>query len=99
MKKRSKRVLTQSDKKTNLRRMPVKRMTTPTRQKRSQIRPLKHKRLSVVERYRQFFIPTPSPLWQHDEDNFSLEQPSPYKWVPSETTYGIDVTLCPTPNA
>ena len=48
--------------------------------------------------YRRLFVPTPSPLWQRDDDNYSLEQPSPLKWEPSETTYGIDVLL-PLPNA
>ena len=41
------------------------------------------------ELYRNFFVPAPSPLWKNDDDNFSLEQPSPFKWVPSETTYGV----------
>jgi hypothetical protein len=78
--------------------MPVEKRTL-TRQKRSQSGPLKRKRASVAERYMRFFAPVPSPLWQRDDDNFSLEQPSPFKWEPSETTYGIDVNLCLPPNA
>lgn len=40
-------------------------------------------------RYNQFFM-SPLPILRHDDnDNSSLEQPSPLKWVPSETTYGI----------
>jgi hypothetical protein len=43
------------------------------------------KRASLPSQYRRFFCPTPSPLWQEDNDQFSLEQPSPLKYFPSET--------------
>lgn len=50
--------------------------------------------------YRQLFEPVTAPAGQlGDEENYSLDQPSPYKWVQTETTYGIDVDLCITPNA
>jgi len=62
-------------------------------------KPLIFKRSQAEEQYNRFFTPTPSPLWPRDDDNFSLDQPSPYKWVETETTYGIDVTLCPMPDA
>jgi hypothetical protein len=80
-----------------LRCMPI---VTPTaaRPKRSKSKPLKTKKLTVQERYNQFFVPTPSPLWRDDND-YSLEQQSPIVWVPTVTTYGIDSTLCPVTNA
>lgn len=81
-----------------LRRMPIETLTA-TRQKRSKSRPLKTKTPTVQERYIQFFVPTPSPLWRDGDDNYSLEQPSPLVWVPTVTTYGIDATLCPVTNA
>lgn len=45
---------------------------------------------SLEESYRMLFREQVSPLWV-DEDNsdYSLEQPSPFKIVPSLTTYGI----------
>ncbi len=55
----------------------------------------KDEKLGVEEQYRHFFVPSPNPTWQRDEDNFSLDQPSPLKFVPSETTYGIESLLCP----
>jgi hypothetical protein len=70
-----------------------------TKQKRSNSKPLKTKTPAVQEVYQRYFTPNPSPNWQAENDNFSLEQPSPFKWSPSETTYGIDVILCPAPNA
>ena len=78
--------------------MPIE---TPTvaRQKRLKNKPLKTKVPTIQDRYNQFFVPSPSPLWQREDDNFSLDQPSPVKWVQTETTYGIDVTLCPPANA
>ena len=68
-------------------------------QKRSKAKRSKEVEISVEKQYKVFFVPTPSPLWQRDDNNYSLEQPSPFKWIPNETTYGIDVTLCPVPNA
>jgi hypothetical protein len=44
----------------------------------------------LEDQYRRLFQPRISPLWVDEEDsNFSLEQPSPYKVVPSVTTYGV----------
>jgi hypothetical protein len=57
----------------------------------------KAKRLEAE--YSRFFVPTPSPLWPEDDINFSLEQPSPLKVVPSETTYGILVPCLPNSTA
>jgi len=62
-------------------------------------KPAKGKKLSVATEYVKFFVPTPSPLWQRDDDGFSLDQPSPYKWVQTVTTYGIGTTLCPMADA
>jgi len=59
---------------------------TKMRQK-SEKKPLKVKRPAVEQRYRQFFVPTPSPLWPQDDVNFSLEQPHFLKVVPTETVY------------
>jgi hypothetical protein len=97
MKKQSKSVLTKNSQNATLLRMPIE---TPTvaRHKRSNSKPLKAKKSTVQERDSQFFVPTPSPLWQNDE-NYSLEQPSPFVWVPTVTTYGIDSSLCPVTNA
>lgn len=80
--------LTKHLRKTSFRRMPVKK-TTPTRQRRSQSRALKRKMLPTEKRYRQFFTPFPWLRWQQEDDVSPFEQPSPLKWVPSETTYGI----------
>jgi hypothetical protein len=57
------------------------------------------RRPTIERQYLHFFTPLPSPVWQDEDDNFSLDQPSPYKYVQTETTYGIDITLCPKPNA
>jgi len=77
--------------------MPIE---TPTaaRLKRSKSKPLKTKKLTVQQRYNQFFVPTPSPLWRDDND-YSLEQQSPIVWVPTVTTYGIDSLCAPVTNA
>jgi hypothetical protein len=48
---------------------------------------------TVEELYQRLFVPTPCPQWRNDNENFSLEQPSILKWVPSETTYGVGVIL------
>jgi hypothetical protein len=39
--------------------------------------------------YLEHFVPNVCPAWEKDEDNFSLEQPSPLKLVPTETRYSI----------
>ncbi len=41
------------------------------------------------EKYSRFFVVNVSPMWRNESDNFSLDQPSPNKVVPSVTTYGI----------
>jgi hypothetical protein len=64
-------------------------MRTPMRQKQLKGKALKRKKLSVVKQYERFFTPIPSLFWRQDEDIVFFEQPSPLKWVPSETTYGI----------
>lgn len=51
--------------------------------------PTRKKEKSVESEYLGYFVPAPSPLWRSDDENYSLEQPSHLKWVPSETTYGI----------
>lgn len=43
--------------------------------------------------YVNIFVSIPAPAWKQDDQNYSLEQPSFLKWVPSETTYGIDFLL------
>jgi hypothetical protein len=45
---------------------------------------------SLEESCGQLFREQVSPLWNDDVDsNYPLEQPSPFKIVPSVTTYGI----------
>jgi hypothetical protein len=58
-------------------------------------KPKRGKNSRLTRQYLQFFMPV-VPVWQHDNDNFSLDQPSPLKWVPTETTYGISSMTCPT---
>ena len=44
----------------------------------------------MEESYRTLFREQVSPLWVDEENSdYSLEQPSPFKFVPSLTTYGI----------
>jgi hypothetical protein len=50
---------------------------------------------NLAQHYVEFFIPRPSPMWIHDDLNFSLDQPSPLKVVPSETSYGIGLLTRP----
>jgi hypothetical protein len=76
-----------------------KAKTTVTRRKRSQSWPFRVKMPAVVKRYNRFFVPPPPRPWQQDEDIVPFEQPSPLKWVPSETTYGIGAQWCPMTNA
>lgn len=98
MKENSKTVLTKKNHRTILTEMPVE---TPdvTPQKRSKNKSSRTKQPPLQDQYNQFFVAAPLHLWRGDDNNFSLEQPSPYKWIPSETTYGIDVTMCPIPDA
>lgn len=49
----------------------------------------KRQTCKLADVYKQFFVPLPSRLWKNDDDHYTLEQPSPFKWVESETTYGI----------
>jgi hypothetical protein len=89
--KKFKKVLTNKHANTTLRRMP-ERKTNATRRKR-------HQSKLLVKHYRRFFIPPPPRHWQQEEDIVPFEQPSPLKWVPSETTYGIGAQWCPITNA
>jgi hypothetical protein len=51
--------------------------------------PTRGKKAKPLEsEYLGYFVPPP-PVRSDDEDNYSLEQPSHLKWVPSETTYGV----------
>lgn len=85
MKKGNKSVLTKSRKHATMRRMP-KMKSGKTR--RSGIGSKSH----VLEhQYTKFFVPPPPRPWQADEDISPFDQPSPLKWVPTETTYGIGV--------
>jgi hypothetical protein len=61
--------------------MPAKRKS-PKRARRKAAQPLS-------ERYSRLFVVNISPLWRNENDDFSLDQPSPYKVVPSITTYGL----------
>jgi hypothetical protein len=88
MQKSLKKVLTTKRASTTLRRMPLN-MKRPTRQSRLKNKVLKRESLSFVKHYQRFFIQPPPMPWQQDEDIMPFEQPSPLKWVPSETTYGI----------
>jgi hypothetical protein len=87
MKKR----LTNGKKRPTIRRMRAE--TQPVQEHQSN-RPAGRRAPPAEVLYTTFFVPAPSPFWRNDEENFSLEQPSPFKWVPSETTYGIG----PVPN-
>jgi len=73
--------------------------TASMTKKRAKINSLKSKQVSLEEQYHRFFVAAPAPMWRQEGDHFSLEQPSPVKWVPSETTYGINQWLCATSNA
>lgn len=86
MKKLKKNTLTPANGKASVVRMPTAVPPAP-KLTRSEILPRKDR--TSEELYRQYFVATPSPQWKTDDDHFSLEQPSPLKWVPSETTYGI----------
>jgi len=59
------------------------------------VKVVKDEKPGVEEQYSQFFVRNPRPAWQSEDDNHSLDQPSPLKVVPSETTYGIESLLCP----
>ena len=84
MKRDAKRVLTRGRQKMNLQRMSLK-----TRISKSQtLSKKKASKLRIVKQYERFFTPTPF-VWQQNDDFVFYEQPSPLKWVPSETTYGI----------
>jgi hypothetical protein len=81
-------MLTKNGQTTILRRTPIK-MRSTVRQKQLKKAALKSRKLPIVKRYQKFFYPIPSLVWRQDEDFSPFEQPSPLKWVPSETTYGI----------
>lgn len=48
---------------------------------------------SLKREYARYFVFLPS--LPCNTDTFSLEQPSPLEWFPSETTYGIGSQLMP----
>jgi hypothetical protein len=77
--------------------MELNTMPSPLTAKTEKRKEPRRKAKCLEAEYARFFVPTPSPLWPQDGINFSLEQPSPLKVVPSETTYGIFVP-CP-PNS
>ena len=54
---------------------------------------------SIELDYLEFFVPKVSPLWSQDQDQFSLEQPSPLEIVPTETTYSSGGIFSPVPCA
>ena len=58
---------------------------------------LRQKNNQLEERYSRFFVPSPSLMWRREDDNYSLDQPSPFRWYANETTYGIGTELgqCP----
>src|SRR5262245_2291335 len=91
MKRRHKKRLTRASDKSSIRRMPNSKSTRPGRLKRL----LRVKKSTVERQYNQFFVPDRA----HDEEVASLDQPSPYKWVETETTYGVETPLCPIPDA
>jgi hypothetical protein len=91
----TKTLLTKTEKVTSLQQMPNFKSAS----NRAKIKSLRVKKATIQDQYTRFFVPAPSPLWVHDDEGFSLDQPSPYKWVETETTYGIDTTLCPISNA
>jgi len=47
-----------------------------------------HTRTVLEQRYSLYFRPNPA-VWNTEDMDFSLEQPSPVKVVPTEVTYGI----------
>ncbi len=54
---------------------------------------MQRRKRTLVEQYQTYFKPTPM-VWTIDDD-FSLEQPTPYKVFPTETTYSIaDSMFC-----
>jgi hypothetical protein len=50
------------------------------------------KQPALMRQYLRFFAPNPH-LSQLDESDFYFDQPSPLKWVPSETTDGTMMPL------
>jgi hypothetical protein len=43
----------------------------------------------IEETYREHFREQVSPMWFDEESEYSLEQPSPARFVPSVTTYSV----------
>jgi hypothetical protein len=54
----------------------------------------KKRKQPLETEYLGYFVPPPISR-QDDNDNYSLEQPSHLKWVPSETTYGVGPLVVP----
>ena len=69
-----------------LRRMPAQLEARHKRLKGSRTA----KRAALENRYLQYFTPPPPRTWQQGEGAPIFDWPSPLKWVPSETTYGIN---------
>lgn len=74
---------------------------TQARRKAVKSRSARAKKPSVEKQYARFFISAPSPLWQNDDVNFSLDQPHFFEDVPTETVYISPalMDLCHTSNA
>jgi hypothetical protein len=47
------------------------------------------KESTLVPEYTRLFKAKPSPKWRSDETHFSLDQPWPYEFPETETSYGI----------
>ena len=59
----------------------------PSPAKRIRSKPSQAADTTVEDQYAEFFVPKVSPLWAKDEHDYSLEQPSPLRFVPTETSY------------
>jgi hypothetical protein len=81
-----KKILTKKRASTTLRRMPAQLEARQKRRKASRTA----KRGTLEYRYSQFFTPPQTRGWHQEEDTPIFDRTSPLKWVPSETTYGIN---------
>jgi len=59
----------------------------------------KGKEKRIERRYKRYFSPELLNQKPNERFDFSLEQPSQFEWVSTETTYGIDVMLSYPANA
>jgi hypothetical protein len=53
-------------------------------------RTAKDEQVGVEELYLRFFSPARTSVHISGDDNISLDQPWPLKFLPSETTYGVE---------